>query len=60
MTTQVLFKIDKGLKERLVKKLKRKGITVSAFVRAIFSAYANGDLEIHIALKRPLVFQTKK
>ena len=46
MVEQVIFKIDKKLKDRAMKKAKREGINFSIVLRAITIAYVNKQLDI--------------
>ena len=44
MTTQVIFKIDKKIKEKAQKKAKREGMTFSDVLKMSTYAYVNGTL----------------
>lgn len=39
MTTQLMVKIDKGLKDRVAKKAKKQDLSLSDFVKMAFHAY---------------------
>jgi antitoxin component of RelBE/YafQ-DinJ toxin-antitoxin module len=53
MLTQVIVKMDKELKEQALKKLKKQGLTLSQFFRAVTYAFVAGDLDIQLVQKRP-------
>ena len=53
MMMQVIVKMDKDLKERAMKKLKKQGLTLSQFLRAVSHAFVAGDLDIQLVQKRP-------
>ena len=50
MNTQVIFKIDKKIKEKLKKKCVEEGMTISGFYRAVTKALANGDIDFSVDL----------
>jgi len=45
MTTQVIFKIDKKIKEQAQKKAKSQGLTFSSVLQMSTYAYVNGTLK---------------
>lgn len=45
MTTQLVVKIDKGLKERVAKKAHKQYLSLSDFVKMTFHAYDEGRIE---------------
>ena len=53
MNVQIIVKMVKELKTRAVKKLKKHGLTLSQFFRAVTFAYVAGDLDIQVVQKRP-------
>lgn len=46
MTTQVIFKIDKKLKEKAVKKARKEGISLTAFYKHATERYVEDDLRV--------------
>lgn len=46
MTTQVIFKIDKKLKEKAMAKAQRDGITFASILKLATKAFADGDLTL--------------
>lgn len=55
MLVQVIVKIDRDLKIRVVKKLKKQGLTLSQFFRAVSYAFVAGDLDFNLVQKKPFV-----
>ena len=49
MITQVIFKIDKKLKERAMKKAEGEGLAFSTVLKLATQAYANGKLYVELA-----------
>lgn len=60
MNTQVIFKIDKKLKEKAMRKSRNEGIAFSSVLKLATKAFVKGDLGISIAPKRELNEKTKK
>lgn len=60
MTTQVIFKIDKALKDLAMKKAKKEGIAFSAILKMATKAYVIGDLEIKLTPRDELKNSAKK
>ena len=48
MKTQVMFKIDKKVKEAATRKARTEGITLSAVLQSAMSAFAEGDLKMSL------------
>jgi antitoxin component of RelBE/YafQ-DinJ toxin-antitoxin module len=48
MNTQVVFKIDKNLKNHAMKKASEHGITLSSFLKLAVSAFVDGQLKVGI------------
>ena len=46
MTTQVIFKIDKKLKDKAMDKAKKEGIAFSAILKLATKAFVDGDLSL--------------
>lgn len=51
MTTKVIFNLDKGIKEKVQRKARKQGITLSAMFNFAARAYANDSLEIDIVAR---------
>ena len=52
MTTQVIFKIDKKLKERAMKRAENEGLPFASVLKLATKAYVEGDLTIRGITKR--------
>jgi antitoxin component of RelBE/YafQ-DinJ toxin-antitoxin module len=48
MTTQVIFKIDKKLKDRAMKKAQNEGVPFASILKLATKAYVEGQLDIAI------------
>jgi antitoxin component of RelBE/YafQ-DinJ toxin-antitoxin module len=48
MNTQVLFKIDKKLKERAMKKAQEEGVSFTSVLKFATKAYVDGDLTVSL------------
>ncbi len=55
MTEQVIFKLDKKLKEQAMKKAKREGTTYSAVLKEATQAYVEDQFEIGIVYSPKLI-----
>lgn len=51
MTTQVMFRMDEGLKKKLVKKAKSDGLTLSTVFNESAKAYLQGDIVLRMTTK---------
>ncbi len=60
MTTQVIFKIDKKLKERAMKKAEHEGLPFASVLKFATKAYADGDLTIGIIPKEAFNPKTRR
>ncbi|HAZ16697.1 MAG: hypothetical protein A3H59_03685 [Candidatus Jacksonbacteria bacterium RIFCSPLOWO2_02_FULL_43_9] len=60
MTTQVIFKIDKTLKDRAMKKAQEKGIPFSAVLKLATKAFVDDRLDIDVAMQPQLNEKTRK
>jgi len=60
MNTQVIFKIDKKLKERAMKKSRSEGVAFSSVLKLATKAFVDGDLDVRMAPRRELNEKTKK
>ncbi len=58
MTTQLLIKIDRGLKERVARKAKKNDLSLSDLVKMTFHAYDKGRIEPGL-IQRPERFNAK-
>ena len=55
MVEQVIFKIDKKLKEQAMKKAKREGIAFSAVLKSATQAYVEDEFEVGLVYKPSFV-----
>lgn len=55
MTEQVIFKIDKKLKERAMKKARREGIAFSTVLKSATQAYVEDEFEIGLSYNPKLI-----
>lgn len=55
MVEQVIFKIDKKLKERAMKKAKREGIAFSAVLKSATQAYVENEFEVGLVYSPKLI-----
>ena len=46
MTTQIIFKIDKKLKDRAAKKARREGISLTDFYKLATKSFVAGQLDV--------------
>lgn len=58
MTTQLMVKIDKGLKDRVAKKAKKQDLSLSDLVKMTFHAYDEGRIQPGI-MQTPERFNAK-
>ena len=54
MTSQLMVKIDTGLKQRVAKKAKKNDLTLSDLVKMAFHAYDQGLMEPKLVLQERL------
>lgn len=54
MTTQVIFKIDKKLKDKAMKKAQQQGIAFSYVLKLAIESYIRGDLSIRLIAQSKL------
>ena len=52
---QVIFKIDKKLKDRAMKKAKREGLPFSIVLKFATEAYADGDFDVGVSYSPKLI-----
>ena len=60
MTTQVIFKIDKKLKERAMKKAEHEGLPFASVLKFATKAYADGELTIGVIPKEVFNAKTRR
>jgi antitoxin component of RelBE/YafQ-DinJ toxin-antitoxin module len=60
MTTQVIFKIDKKLKEQAMEKARVDGLPFGSVLKLAIQAYVKGALGISLVAQPPLNTKTKK
>ena len=60
MNTQVIFKIDKSLKERAMKKARAEGVPFASVLKFATKAFVDGDFSIGIVERPVLNDKTRK
>ena len=60
MNTQVIFKIDKKLKERAMKKAQEEGVPFTSVLKFATKAYADGDLHVGLVGSESFNEKTRK
>lgn len=60
MTTQVIFRLDKKLKDQAMKKAESKGIALSSVLKMATKAFVNGDLDIGLVREERFNPKTRK
>lgn len=60
MTTQVIFKIDKKLKERAMRKARAEGVPFSAVLKLATKAFVDDRLQLDVAVHPPFNEKTHK
>lgn len=55
MVEQVIFKIDKKLKEQAMRKAKRDGLSFSAVLKRATEAYVENDFDISVSYSPKLI-----
>lgn len=60
MNTQVLFKIDKKLKERAMKKAQEEGVSFTSVLKFATKAYVDGDLTVSLIPTEQFNKKTRK
>ncbi|OHB14900.1 MAG: hypothetical protein A2431_02850 [Candidatus Zambryskibacteria bacterium RIFOXYC1_FULL_39_10] len=53
MTTQVIFKIDKKMKDAAQAKAKKEGISLADLFKSVTQSYLNGTIGIGLVFKEP-------
>ena len=60
MTTQVIFKIDKKLKNKAMKKAQGEGLAFASVLKLATQAYVKGELDVELVVRRKLNAKTRK
>jgi len=60
MTTQVIFKIDKKLKEQAMKRAENEGLPFASVLKLATKAYVEGDLTIGVVTKEEFNTKTRR
>ena len=60
MTSQVIFKIDKKLKEKAMRRARAAGVPFSSILKLTTQAYAEGRLDVGIAEPERFNAKTRK
>jgi antitoxin component of RelBE/YafQ-DinJ toxin-antitoxin module len=60
MTSQVIVKIDKKLKDQAMKKAQNSGLSFSYVIKLAIDAYVKGDLDVELVAKPKLNAKTRR
>jgi hypothetical protein len=60
MTSQVIFKIDKKLKDQAMKKAQNEGIAFASVLKLATQAYIKGDLNVQLVAQPKLNAKTRR
>ena len=60
MTSQVVFRIDKKLKDKAIKKAQNEGLPFAAVLKLATKAYVEGDLDVQLVTQRKLNAKTRR
>ena len=60
MTTQVIFKIDKKLKDQAMKKAQKEGIAFSSVLQHATKAFVDGKMSLELVAQPQLNEKTKR
>ncbi len=60
MTTQVIFKIDKQLKDQAMKKAQKEGLPFSFVLKMATQAYVDNNLDIELVARPQLNAKTRR
>jgi len=60
MTSQVIFKIDKKLKDQAMKKAKHEGMPFAYILKRATEAYVQGELEMELVARPKLNAKTRR
>jgi len=59
MTSQIIFKIEKKLKDKAMKKAQGEGIAFAAVLKLATQAYIKGDLDVELVARPKLNAKTR-
>lgn len=60
MTSQIIFKIEKKLKDRAMKKAQGEGIALASVLKLATQAYIKGDLDVELVARPKLNAKTRR
>ena len=60
MTTQVVFNIDKNLKERAMKKARKEGIPFASVLKMATKSYVDGDFAVQVVKAEKFNTKTRR
>ncbi len=60
MTTQVIFKIDRKIKDQAMKKARGEGIAFASVLKLATKAFISGDLDIALVEKEEFNLKTRR
>ena len=60
MTSQIIFKVEKKLKNKAMKKAQREGVAFAAILKLATQAYVSGQLDVQLVAKPKLNEKTRK
>jgi antitoxin component of RelBE/YafQ-DinJ toxin-antitoxin module len=60
MITQVIFKIDKKLKDQAMKKAQKEGIAFASVLKLATQAYVKGSLDVELVPQERLNAKTRR
>jgi antitoxin component of RelBE/YafQ-DinJ toxin-antitoxin module len=60
MTTQVIFKLDKKLKDQAMKKAQSEGVALSSVLKMATKAFVAGDLNVGLVTEERFNAKTRK
>jgi hypothetical protein len=60
MTTQVIFKIDKRIKDKAMKKAQEEGIALASVLKLATQAYVKGELNVELIAQPKLNTKTRR
>lgn len=60
MTSQVIFKLDKKLKDQAMKKAQKEGLAFSSVLKIIIKSFVEGDLRLGLVHEEKFNTSTQK
>ena len=60
MTSQVVFRIDKKLKDKAIKKAQNEGLPLTAVLKLATKAYVEGGLDVQLVTQPKLNAKTRR